>query len=163
MQYAILFDRLFRFPVTGDRVRNYDGLGGQLLFAYLHKHDVVRWTDNTLRIDWERGDRGHQRALRRDRARSTGTASTGPSSAHWFAAYELVAALPRPRTRARGGRRARTRSTSAQPPRKLVDDVLPDEFPLSMFYEALAKKLRDRDRLDQGDHRATSRASGEAA
>jgi hypothetical protein len=23
-----------------------------------------------------------------------------------------------------------------------VDDVLPDEFPLSMFYEALAKKLR---------------------
>src|SRR2546421_301394 len=60
VQYAVLFDRLFRFPVTGERVRNYDGMGGQLLFAYLHKHDV-----------------------------------------------------------------------------------LPDEFPLSMFYEALAKKLRD--------------------
>lgn len=28
------------------------------------------------------------------------------------------------------------------PPRKLVDDVLPDEFPLSMFYEALSKKLK---------------------
>lgn len=28
------------------------------------------------------------------------------------------------------------------PPRKLVDDVLPDEFPLSMFFEALAKKLK---------------------
>ena len=36
-----LFDRLFRFPVTGERVRNYDGLGGQLLFAYLHRHDVA--------------------------------------------------------------------------------------------------------------------------
>ena len=36
VQYAILFDRLFRFPVTGSRVRNYDGLGGQLLFAFLH-------------------------------------------------------------------------------------------------------------------------------
>ena len=35
------FDRLFRFPITGDRVRNYDGLGGQLLFAYLHQHDVA--------------------------------------------------------------------------------------------------------------------------
>ncbi len=23
-------------PVSGERVRNYDGLGGQLLFAYLH-------------------------------------------------------------------------------------------------------------------------------
>ena len=37
VQYAILFDRLFRFPITGSRVRNYDGLGGQLLFAYLHR------------------------------------------------------------------------------------------------------------------------------
>src|SRR4051812_20162121 len=35
VQYAILFDRLFRFPITGSRVKNYDGLGGQLLFAYL--------------------------------------------------------------------------------------------------------------------------------
>ena len=33
---AILFDRLFRFPITGDRVRNYDGLGGQIIFAHLH-------------------------------------------------------------------------------------------------------------------------------
>ena len=54
VQYAILFDRLFRFPITGDRVRNYDGLGGQLLFAYLHRNDVVRWTDNRLHIDWDR-------------------------------------------------------------------------------------------------------------
>ena len=28
VQHAIVFDRLFRFPITGDRVRNYDGLGG---------------------------------------------------------------------------------------------------------------------------------------
>ncbi|MDQ1513400.1 MAG: hypothetical protein QOC59_1242, partial [Microbacteriaceae bacterium] len=44
-QYAILFDRLFRFPLTGSRVRNYDGLGGQLLFAWLHQHHVLHWTD----------------------------------------------------------------------------------------------------------------------
>ncbi|MFE6854876.1 DUF6421 family protein, partial [Streptomyces sp. NPDC057674] len=54
VQYAVLFDRMFRFPLSGDRNRNYDGLGGQLLFAYLHKNDVVRWTDNTLKIDWQR-------------------------------------------------------------------------------------------------------------
>ena len=46
VQYAILFDRLFRFPLTGSRVRNYDGLGGQLLFAWLHQHGVLHWTDN---------------------------------------------------------------------------------------------------------------------
>jgi hypothetical protein len=46
VQYAILFDRLFRFPVTGSRVRNYDGLGGQLLFAFLHKEGYLHWTDD---------------------------------------------------------------------------------------------------------------------
>ena len=40
VQYAILFDRLFRFPITGSRVRNYDGLGGQLLFAFLHQRGL---------------------------------------------------------------------------------------------------------------------------
>ncbi|MEY2517252.1 MAG: hypothetical protein QOJ89_4610, partial [bacterium] len=33
VQYAILLDRMLRFPITGTRVRNYDGLAGQLLFA----------------------------------------------------------------------------------------------------------------------------------
>src|SRR3712207_9266432 len=54
------------FPYTTlfrSRVRNYDGLGGQLLFAYLHKHGIVRWTDNRLTIDWERVADGVQ-ALR---------------------------------------------------------------------------------------------------
>ena len=42
VQYAILLDRLLRFPITGARVRNYDGLGGQLLFAYLHRHGFLQ-------------------------------------------------------------------------------------------------------------------------
>ena len=37
----------------GTRVRNYDGLGGQLLFAYLHRHGCVHWTDNRLTIEWD--------------------------------------------------------------------------------------------------------------
>jgi len=53
---GVLFDRMLRFPITGNRVRNYDGLGGQVLFGYLHHHGVVRWTDNTLVIDWARLD-----------------------------------------------------------------------------------------------------------
>ena len=40
VQYAVIFDRIFRFAVTGSRVRNYDGLGGQLLFAWLHQRRV---------------------------------------------------------------------------------------------------------------------------
>ena len=40
-QYAILLDRLLRFPITGTRLRNYDGLGGQLLFAHLHRGGYI--------------------------------------------------------------------------------------------------------------------------
>ena len=54
VQYAVIFDRIFRFAITGNRVRNYDGLGGQLLFAWLHQHRVLHWTDNRLSIEWDR-------------------------------------------------------------------------------------------------------------
>ena len=65
VQYAILFDRLLRFPITGPRVRNYDGLGGQLLFAYLHRHGHITWADNQLTIEWDDGRRRRRRTLRR--------------------------------------------------------------------------------------------------
>ena len=55
VQYAVIFDRIFRFAITGIRVRNYDGLGGQLLFAWLHQHHVLHWTDTQLAIDWDAG------------------------------------------------------------------------------------------------------------
>ena len=54
VQYSILLDRLLRFPITGARIRNYDGLGGQLLFSYLHRNGYLHWTDNQLTIEWER-------------------------------------------------------------------------------------------------------------
>ncbi|GHH63174.1 hypothetical protein GCM10017673_03580 [Streptosporangium violaceochromogenes] len=139
VQIAILFDRLFRFPITGDRVRNYDGLGGQLLFAYLHRNDVVRWTDNRLSVDWARladgvADlRGEVEKLYRDGIDRS-------KLAHWLAAHRLVAAYVEPHPAS-----VWRRGVEALPvegfPKAVVDAVLPDEFPLSMFYEALRRKL----------------------
>ncbi|AQU70000.1 DUF6421 family protein [Streptomyces niveus] len=140
VQYAVLFDRMFRFPVTGARERNYDGLGGQLLFSYLHKHDVVRWTDNTLRIDWDRAPEVTQRLL--DEIETLYRAGIDrPKLVHWFAAYDLVSTYLAPHPGSRWAKGPDALDLDL-PPRKLVDDVLPDEFPLSMFYEALAKKLK---------------------
>ncbi|MFF7882494.1 DUF6421 family protein [Streptomyces sp. NPDC020794] len=141
VQYAVLFDRMFRFPVTGDRVRNYDGLGGQLLFAYLHQHDVVRWTDNKLHIDWQRAPQiTNQLCAEIEDLYRAGI--DRPKLVHWFKAYEFVSTYlaPHPGSRWAKGPDA---LDLAQPPRKLVDDVLADEFPLSMFYEALSKKLKN--------------------
>ncbi|MFF0752465.1 DUF6421 family protein [Streptomyces sp. NPDC004267] len=140
VQYAVLFDRMFRFPLTGDRNRNYDGLGGQLLFAYLHKNDVVRWTDNVLTIDWERAPEvtnrlcGEIETLYRD-------GIDRPKLVHWFKAYDFVSTYLAPHPGSKWAKGPDALDTSL-PPRKLVDDVLPDEFPLSMFFEALSKKMK---------------------
>ncbi|WP_309055653.1 DUF6421 family protein [Streptomyces sp.] len=140
VQYAVLFDRMFRFPVSGDRNRNYDGLGGQLLFAYLHQHDVVRWTDNTLKIDWKRAPQvTNQLCAEIETLYREGI--DRPKLVHWFKAYELVSTYLAPHPGSKWAKGPDALDLSL-PPRKLVDDVLPDEFPLSMFFEALAKKLK---------------------
>jgi hypothetical protein len=140
VQYAVIFDRIFRFAITGSRVRNYDGLGGQLLFAWLHQHRVLHWTDSRLSIDWEdvagvvielgaRIDELYWRSIDR------------PKTAHWLAAYELISGTVTPNPASVWAKGPGALPLDG-PPRGLTDQVLDDEFPLSMFYEALEKKMR---------------------
>ena len=140
VQYAVLFDRVFRFALTGSRVRNYDGLGGQLLFAWLHRRHVVQWRDVKLTIDWDRLaeavvelgdaiDRLYWESIDR------------PKTVHWLKAYELVASVVAPHP-ASVWAQGLPREVLAGPPKEMTDLVLDDEFPLSMFFEALDKKLR---------------------
>lgn len=140
VQYAVIFDRIFRFAITGSRVRNYDGLGGQLLFAWLHQKHVLEWTDVSLSFDWdavpdavvELGDAIDELYWKSiDR----------PKTAHWLAAYELVRSVltPNPASMWAEGL---PREVLAGPPKGYTDLVMDDEFPLSMFYEALDKKMK---------------------
>ena len=152
VRLAILFDRLFRFPVSGGRVRNYDGLAGQILFAWLHRQGVVKWADNVLSIDWravdpavvalcDRVEELYRQGIDRSRL------------GHWLATHEFVAGLVPPHpasTWARGGAALPVDATSA------VDAVLADEFPLSVFYEALRRRVSPA-------VEATSGITGEAA
>ncbi|HEY3437020.1 MAG TPA: DUF6421 family protein [Actinotalea sp.] len=141
VQYAVLFDRIFRFAITGSRTRNYDGLGGQLLFAWLHQHHVVHWTDNRLTIDWELVPDavlalGHEiedlywRSIDR------------PKISHWLAAYQLVARTLTPHPASTWAKGPDALPISG-PLKAMTDEVLPDEFPLSMFYEALTRRIGD--------------------
>ncbi|MFF5323302.1 DUF6421 family protein [Janibacter hoylei] len=139
VQLAILFDRLFRFPVTGDRVRNYDGLGGQLLFAWLHKRGAMRWTDNTLTFDWaqvpaavvalsDEVETLYREGIDRSRV------------GHWMAAHQFIAGYVAPHPASAWAKGAEHLPLDG-PPKGLTDLVQPDEFPLNVFYEALRKKL----------------------
>ena len=141
VQYAILFDRIFRFPITGTRVRNYDGLGGQLLFAWLHRRGVLHWTDTRLAIDWphvadavialsDAINELYWRSIDR------------PKIAHWLAAHALVSETLTPHP-ASAWARGLPDDILTGAPKGYTDAVLDDEFPLSMFYEALAKKMGD--------------------
>jgi hypothetical protein len=139
-QYAILFDRIFRFPLTGSRVRNYDGVGGQLLFAWLHQHRVLHWTDTSLAIDWEQLP--DTVVALSDAINALYWASIDrPKTAHWLAAYDLVRGTLTPNPASRWAR-GLPDEILAGTPKGYTDAVLDDEFPLSMFYEALGKKLR---------------------
>jgi hypothetical protein len=138
-QYAILFDRLFRFPITGSRVRNYDGLGGQLLFAYLHKHGLLHWTDNRLTIEWDRVADGVV-ALRAAVEELYRAGIDRSKLAHWQAAHDFVSTYVPPSTGSRWAREARD-FADVEDPRESIDFVLDDEFPLSMFYSSLRGKL----------------------
>ncbi|MET0978800.1 MAG: DUF6421 family protein [Paeniglutamicibacter terrestris] len=140
VQYAVIFDRIFRFAITGTRTRNYDAVGGQLLFAWMHQHHVLHWTDTKLSIDWDQVpevvcalgdsiDELYWRSIDR------------PKISHWLAAYELVSTTLTPHPASTWAKGPDALPLNA-PLREMTDQVMDDEFPLSMFYEALSKKMR---------------------
>jgi Family of unknown function (DUF6421) len=139
VQYAILLDRLLRFPITGPRRRNYDGLGGQLLFAYLHRHGYLHWTDNRLTIEWDRVAAGVA-ALHGEIGELYRTGIDRTKLQHWSAAHDLVAESVAPATGSRWAAAVRE-FEDVEDPRPYVDLVLDDEFPLSIFYSSLKTKL----------------------
>lgn len=141
VQHAVIFDRIFRFALTGSRVRNYDGLGGQLLFAWMHQHHVLHWTDTSLAIDWENVP-DVVIALSDAINELYWKSIDRPKVAHWLAAYELVRGTVEPHP-ASNWARGLSDEILAGAPKGYTDAVLPDEFPLSMFYEALSKKMGD--------------------
>jgi hypothetical protein len=140
VQYAILFDRLFRFPITGSRVKNYDGLGGQLLFAYLHRHGFVHWTDNRLTIEWDRVADGVV-ALREAVLELYRTGIDRSKVAQWIAAHDLVSTYVPPATSSKWREGQRPLDDESDP-KQWLELVEPDEFPLSMFYLQLQTKLQ---------------------
>ncbi|MGO9499145.1 MAG: DUF6421 family protein [Solirubrobacteraceae bacterium] len=139
VQYSILLDRLLRFPITGSRIRNYDGLGGQLLFAFLHRHGYLHWTDNQLTIEWDRISEGVA-ALRHEVEELYRLGIDRTKLQHWAAAHDLVAASVPPASGSKWVAGVRD-FDDVEDPRPYVDLVRDDEFPLSIFYSSLKAKL----------------------
>lgn len=137
--YAILLDRLFRFPITGTRLRNYDALGGQLLFAFLHQRDVLVWSDNHLLIRWERLD-GEIGVLRDEVRTLYRYGSDWSKMSFWLAAHDLIARYVRPNV-ASQWRLDNRAITDEADLKHWIDLVHPDEFPLGTFHLNLQRQI----------------------
>lgn len=139
VRYGILLDRIFRFPITGNRVRNYDGLGGQLLFAFLHKRGVIVWRDNQLTIDWARLD-GEVALLREEIEQLYRAGIDSSRVQYWIAAHDLVSNYVPANLGSQWARASRVVSDETDI-KTWINRVLDDEFPLSLFYTQLGRKL----------------------
>ncbi|MBI1842756.1 MAG: hypothetical protein HYR88_18095 [Verrucomicrobia bacterium] len=137
--FAILFDRLFRFPIVGSRVKNYDGLAGQLLFAFLHERETLSWRDNQLRVDWPALPDA-MAELRRELALLYRHGASCSRLAFWIEAHDLVSKYVKPCVGSRWKRDTRAIDSELDPTRWIaaVDN---DEFPLGNFHLNLKRKL----------------------
>ena len=141
IRYAILFDRLFRFPITGGRTRNYDGLGGQIIFAHLHQAGALHWRDNRLTFEWDKViDSVVELSNKVDALYHDGINRS--RLAQWIAAYDFVKELVPPHPASNWAKGADQLPTAGEL-KEVVNLVLDDEFPLNVFYETLNRKLSD--------------------
>jgi hypothetical protein len=139
VRYAMLLDRMIRFPITGPRVRNYDGLAGQLLFAFLCERGDVRVNDTRMTVDWD----GVTEGVLELRARIASLYRDGVQRTRlqrWCAARELVGAYV-PAADPSAWADAEPDFVEDGDPRRYIDLVAEDEFPLNVFHASLRERL----------------------
>lgn len=136
--WAIVLDRIFRFPITGSRIRNYDALGGQVLFAALHQADAIVWRDNRLTLRWELLP-GALASLETELHALYKLGADCSKVAFWVAAHELVSRYIRPNVGSRWKAGALMDESDPKAWLSLVND---DEFPLGNFHLNLQRRLR---------------------
>ena len=98
---------------------------------------VYHWTDTSLDVEWDRMPEAVV-ALSDEINQLYWASIDRPKTVHWLAAWDLVASTLAPHP---GSRWASRDLPLLGSPKELTDCVLDDEFPLSMFYEALQKKM----------------------
>ena len=137
--YAVLFDRIFRFAITGARVKNYDALAGQILFSFLYKNNVLIWQDNVLSIDWETITEKVANLQSEIRTLYKG-GSDMSKVAYWVAAHDLVSKYVKPNLASRW-KSGVDGMISEDSPKEWISLIHDDEFPLALFHANLRKKV----------------------
>jgi hypothetical protein len=136
--WAIVLDRIFRFPITGSRIRNYDALGGQILFAALHKRDAILWRDNRLSIRWGLLPEAME-ALRGELHELYKGGAERSRVSFWMAAHDLVSRYVPSNL---GSTWKNQPWPDESDPKAWLARVHDDEFPLGNFHSNLQRRLK---------------------
>ena len=137
--WAIVLDRILRFPITGSRTRNYDALGGQILFGALHQSDAVLWRDNHLEIRWDALPDA-MAALDAELHALYKNGAEYSRVALWLAAHEFVSRHVHPNV---GSRWKPGALPDESDPKAWLDLAHDDEFPLGNFHLLLQRRLSE--------------------
>jgi hypothetical protein len=140
--YGVLFDRIFRFAITGTRIKNYDGLGGQLLFAALQEKAAIAWENNRLTVLWHKVfdaitalsselDDIYKRGARQSDVR------------RFREGHKLIAKYLDPAIGSKW-HQAESVNLAEDAKKDWIAQALPDEFPLGSFHLQLKKKYEKR-------------------
>ncbi len=137
--YAILLDRIFRFPISGTRIRNYDALGGQILFSFLHQKDILLWHENRLTIRWDLLPEGiHELRGYFEKLYKLGSESSKMS--FWIAAHDLISTWVHPNLASKWKKEGRT-ITDEKNISHWLSLIEEDEFPLGTFHLYLQRQM----------------------
>ena len=136
VKYAVILDRVIRFPIVNNRVRNYDGLVGQVIFSHLHKEGVIIWKDNILYINYDKVDTAIK-SLMDGVNELYKKAINEPKIIFWQNSYNFIKNLVPPNIKSRYNNNDNWNISN----KEIVDLIDDDEFPLSLFYESLRKKI----------------------
>ncbi|HEX7318057.1 MAG TPA: DUF6421 family protein [Pyrinomonadaceae bacterium] len=137
--WCVLFDRIFRFPITGGRVKNYDSLAGQILTNALLDNQAMIWENGVLSFDWNAADAA-VRKLRGEINDFERQALRSQKEQNWTRAYDLIAGYVPPSISST----FKSNPISACVYDKKKDNyatVLDDEFPLSDFHTMLKQQI----------------------
>jgi hypothetical protein len=135
---AIILDRCLRFPLTGGRERNYDGLAGQILFGWLHSRGAAEFRDHTLSISWGPVLDEVMIDLHNQLERIYRESVRGSRSRMWVGEHAFINSVV-PARMDSAVVQAVMNSNIPEEPVELIALAHPDEFPLSQFHMTLAR------------------------
>jgi len=134
---VVFLDRMLRFPVTGPRTRNYDGLAGQVLLGAMVQAGVVEEQGEGLSVDWQNFVDAAW-VLRREIEYLYRVGSRSNQVIHWLNGWDFVSKYVAPREDSIFAKSSYLFAGSSIPEREdILQRVNPDEFPLGLFYERL--------------------------